>query len=40
MKKVNDIATDIAKIIGFTVALGYSGAYMCQQLTIVIMSVL
>jgi len=40
MKKAKTITIDIAKISSLTLALGYGGIYICQKLTIVIMSVL
>jgi len=40
MRKVHDTTMGITKIVGFTLALGYGGIYICNKLTIVIMSTL
>jgi len=40
MRKVNDVTIGITKIVGFTLALGYGGIYICNKLAIVILSTL
>jgi len=40
MRKVNDATMGITKIVGFTLVLGYGGTYICNKLTVVIVSAL
>lgn len=37
---MNSVTIGLTKIVGFTLALGYSGAYVCNKLAMMIISIL